>query len=111
MSRALALFRELGDRIQQAHSHEDIGMIFDSEGNYFQALDHDRQALELFRAAGNQPGLATSLNAVGLDYADLGDYPRALRPPQPVPRARAPSRGGRHLGQPRLRPSPPGPAP
>src|ERR1039457_3145921 len=78
MSRALALFRELGDRIQQAHSHEDIGMIFDSEGNYFQALDHDRQALELFRAAGNQPGLANSLNAVGLDYAHLGDYPRAL---------------------------------
>jgi hypothetical protein len=42
------------------------------EGKYRQALDHDRQAIELFRGASNRPGLANSLNTVGLDYAHLG---------------------------------------
>jgi len=42
------------------------------------ALDASVQALEHYRAAGDQSGQARALNAIGWHHAQLDDYPRAL---------------------------------
>jgi tetratricopeptide (TPR) repeat protein len=42
------------------------------------ALDHARRALDLYRAAGHQPGQARALNSVGWCHAQLGNYPEAI---------------------------------
>jgi len=47
-------------------------------GDYDEALEHSRQALELSTAAGDRTGQAIALNAVGWFHAMLGDHRQAL---------------------------------
>jgi tetratricopeptide (TPR) repeat protein/transcriptional regulator with XRE-family HTH domain len=77
LSRALELYRQLGDRDSQAPVQLDLAVL-ESPGRYREALDHSRQALSLFMATGNRAGQACALNAAGWCHAHLGEQHRAL---------------------------------
>jgi tetratricopeptide (TPR) repeat protein len=73
LNRALDLCLQTGDLTQQAHTHNRLAHLWDQRGDYPQALDHARQALTLYQAAGNQCGQAYALSNVGWCHALLGD--------------------------------------
>jgi DNA-binding SARP family transcriptional activator len=70
---ALALCRELGDRIGEARTHQHLSIICKDLERLRDARDHSEQALLLLRAAGHRSGEAQALNALGWTHILLGD--------------------------------------
>jgi tetratricopeptide (TPR) repeat protein len=78
MEHVLDLHRQLGDRAGQAHSHLDLGWMFEQQACYDDALHQAEQALELYRELGHRTGEAQALGSVGWCHALLGNLPEAL---------------------------------
>jgi tetratricopeptide (TPR) repeat protein len=78
LGRALDLYAEAGDQVGQAHTHINLGILWERQDRPDRALGHDQQALRLFRAAGYRRGLANALNSVGWSHVLLGDHTQAL---------------------------------
>ena len=79
MQDALRLFEELGDQVGQSHAHDYLGMTFQTQERYEEALTHMQRAVNLARAHGGYPqGLATALNGLGWIHALLGNAEEAL---------------------------------
>ncbi|GAA3601962.1 BTAD domain-containing putative transcriptional regulator [Kineosporia mesophila] len=82
LNQALELFGDLGDGAAQAHLHLVLGAVKSRTGQqqrYWEAREHDRQALHLFTAAGSAVGRARALNNLGHISALLGDHQAALK--------------------------------
>ena len=62
---ALALFRDLGHRLGQAHALNDLGLVQQQTGDYPAAAASHQQALALFGDLGNLLGQAEALNRLG----------------------------------------------
>ncbi|MFG2287660.1 BTAD domain-containing putative transcriptional regulator [Streptomyces sp. NPDC048595] len=77
LERALALYRELGDTVGQAHTHLNLGWLWERRGDQQKGLEHDLLALDRFEAADHETGRARALNAAGWDHAQLGKYEEA----------------------------------
>jgi DNA-binding SARP family transcriptional activator/Tfp pilus assembly protein PilF len=75
---ALDLFVEAGDPVEQAHTHIQLGYLWDRQDQPDRAVDHAQQALTLYQAAGHRRGQADALNAVGWCHVRRGDYTQAL---------------------------------
>ena len=56
-----------------------IGDVDWQQGRFQQAADHYRQALALFREAGDRAGEARALGSIGLAETQLGRYEQAAR--------------------------------
>jgi tetratricopeptide (TPR) repeat protein len=69
---ALALYRQAGDRIGEARTHQALSVICEGQDRVGEALRHNGQALILFQAAGHQAGQAHVLNAMGWNHIGLG---------------------------------------
>ena len=69
---ALALYRQAGDRIGEARTHQALNVICEQQDRVGEALRHNEQALILFQAADHQAGQAQVLNAVGWNHTRLG---------------------------------------
>jgi tetratricopeptide (TPR) repeat protein/transcriptional regulator with XRE-family HTH domain len=78
MSRAVQLYRELGQPTAEARCHIDVGHAFSRQGRYQDALEQARQAEQLYLAAGHQAGQAGALNNIGWYQIQLGQYATAL---------------------------------
>jgi CHAT domain-containing protein/tetratricopeptide (TPR) repeat protein len=76
--RAIALFRQLGDRLGKGTTLNNIGEVYRSLGQYSRALEYYQQALTIARDIKHRSSQATALNNIGLIYASLRNYPRAL---------------------------------
>ena len=72
LTAALALYRQAGDRIGEARTHQAFNVICERQDRVGEALRHNEQALILFQAAGHQVGQAQVLNAVGWNHIRLG---------------------------------------
>ncbi len=71
---ALDLFRRLGDRLGQARTLDELGLVQLLTGDYPAAAASVAEAIELFRDLGSRHGLAMALNSLGeLSFADLSD--------------------------------------
>jgi DNA-binding SARP family transcriptional activator/tetratricopeptide (TPR) repeat protein len=70
--------QEAGNQLEQAHVHRNLANIWEQRGNPGKALDHARQALARYEAAGDRGGQADALNTVGWCHALLGNHKRAL---------------------------------
>jgi len=78
-NQALAWYGELSDRAGEARMHLDISTVLDRQGRYPEATTHAQEGLRLFRAAGDEHGVARALNSLGWDLAHLGDHgPEAI---------------------------------
>jgi DNA-binding SARP family transcriptional activator len=80
LERALDLFGQLGNVVEQAHVHLVLGSVAAREdGRQEAALRHERQAFHLYQAAGHRIGEAWALNNLGYISAQmLDDYSLAL---------------------------------
>jgi DNA-binding SARP family transcriptional activator/tetratricopeptide (TPR) repeat protein len=76
-TRALELYRGLGDRAGQAAALHAIGAVY-MGGDYPAAASALRQALELFRGLGHRRGQGDALTYLGTVHRITGDYPAAI---------------------------------
>ncbi len=69
-------------RFDDAHTHLshalDLHYLWERRNDPKRALDHARQAHDLYQAAGHHAGQAQALNNVGWYHAQLGDHQQAL---------------------------------
>ena len=72
--KALALWRQLGNRLGIASSLTNLGIVADSFGDYDRATDFHTQALTIWREVGDDVGMASSLNELGTLATNRGDY-------------------------------------
>jgi len=76
--RALDLFRELGDRANEAVVLNGLAGMLEKQERYTEALAVALDALRMLKAVGHWWTQATLENGVGWLYAHLGQYDRAL---------------------------------
>jgi tetratricopeptide (TPR) repeat protein len=76
--RALDMFRELGDRGNEAMVLHGLGGMLEKQERYQEALAVALDALRMLKAVGHWWTQASSENGVGWLYAQLGQYDRAL---------------------------------
>ncbi len=55
-----------------------IGYIYESQGNIQGALEYHYKSLNIRKEIGNKIGMSTSFNNIGVIYMNQGDIPRAL---------------------------------
>ncbi len=86
---AMALYkRALHSAVEQlgekhpnvATSYNDIGLVYNHQGNYVKALESYNKALEIYLLVfgDKHPSVATNYNNIGLVYHSQGNYDRAL---------------------------------
>ena len=75
---ALKLYRETGDRTQEAVTLNNIGAIYSNWGEPQKALEYYSQSLPLRRAVGDRRGEAATLTNIGSAYSKLGEQRKAL---------------------------------
>ncbi|NEQ31462.1 MAG: tetratricopeptide repeat protein [Leptolyngbya sp. SIO4C5] len=76
--RALALSRQISDRLIEARILLSLGAVYSSLSNYAQALEFYQNALAIWQVTGSLPGAGRTVNNIGSVYASLGDYEQAL---------------------------------
>lgn len=69
---------ETGSPITRAHAHINYCQVLERHGRYSEGLDHVRQALALYRAAGHRLGQGNALNSEGWLEMRLGNHGRAI---------------------------------
>jgi len=76
---AMTIFPELGWTRNIGLTHQSIGWIYDSAGQYHKALEHHQKALEVLTGLpGLSGGHPTVHASIGLAYSSLGDMQLAL---------------------------------
>ena len=78
LSRALAIYRDLGDPLGEAFCHIDLSWVFELKGDIGQSLHHANLGLVLFDASGTRKDQAAIRGRLGWYYALTGDYEQAL---------------------------------
>ena len=71
--------RALGDSIQYAHSMNNLGRFFASQGNYVKAFDYANRALKVFVNMDYKDGIAYSQKRISEVYVAQGYFDKALR--------------------------------
>jgi DNA-binding SARP family transcriptional activator/tetratricopeptide (TPR) repeat protein len=77
LTACLKFYCQLGDRADQARTHQSLSWAGERLGDPRVALGHAERALGLFRSLGDQAGQARCLNNIGYCHAQLGDYQQA----------------------------------
>src|SRR5260370_7960431 len=60
-----------------AASLNNIGVIYDSQGNPSQALEYFQKSLHIRESIGDKEGMAIVLSHIGIAYSSLGDLVHA----------------------------------
>jgi CHAT domain-containing protein/tetratricopeptide (TPR) repeat protein len=75
---ALAIRKDIGDKAGEGTTLNNIGLVYESVGQYPKALEFFSQALAIRKDIGDKAGEGNSLNSIGAVYNYLGQYPKAL---------------------------------
>ena len=75
---ALSLCRASGDRLMEAYSLTEMGLIYTDIGEYQKALDSFIHARAIYKAMGDLRSQAGMLNNIGWTYGALGEYQKAI---------------------------------
>jgi CHAT domain-containing protein len=78
LQQANALYRSAGDRAGEGTTLNNIGGVYQLQGQYGLALEQFQQALEILREVGDRAGEGTTLNNIGTVYRSQGQYGLAL---------------------------------
>jgi CHAT domain-containing protein/Flp pilus assembly protein TadD len=76
---ALILWQQVGNKVAEAATLNNIGLLYSYLDDKQQALNYYNQSLPLRRQVGDKKGEATTLNNIGSVYNDLGDKQQALK--------------------------------
>ncbi|WP_445247560.1 tetratricopeptide repeat protein, partial [Microcoleus sp. OTE_8_concoct_300] len=76
----LTIYQKIGNRQGKAESLGNLGLAYQSLGQYHRAIEFHQQSLEISREIGfgYRVGEAASLGNLGLAYKSLGQYHRAI---------------------------------
>lgn len=77
LTKALQLFRDLGNRLGEANSLSTSGLVHRQAGNHAAAAVSQEQAIKLYRAVADELGEAVSLSELGYAQYLAGDYESA----------------------------------
>ena len=77
---ALALSQELGDRYNEAHVLDSLGLIHRGMSEHAEAIDCYRRALAMFDELGNRLQVATAWTNLGDTHANLGQRLLRVKP-------------------------------
>jgi tetratricopeptide (TPR) repeat protein len=69
---------KIEDESLKKDSLNNLGLCYDSLGDYQKAIEHHQQQLDIAREIGDRQGEANSLGNLGLCYDSLGDYQKAI---------------------------------
>ncbi len=75
---ALVIRRELGDRVGEAQTLNNIGEVYNGLDEYSKALEILQQALAIRKEVSDNAGIGETLNHIGEAYNGLDEYPKAL---------------------------------
>ncbi|XGW00783.1 MAG: tetratricopeptide repeat protein (plasmid) [Leptolyngbya sp. BL-A-14] len=75
---ALALYRELHDRVGEGKILSNLGAVYDDLGNRDKAIAFLQQSLVVTRASKDQATESCALSNLGAIYRELGDYTKAI---------------------------------
>lgn len=70
--------QQINDKAKMAAALQNIGLVYDSKGDYSKALAYKLNSLKLREMVGDKKALGNSYANLGISYADLGDYPKAI---------------------------------
>lgn len=88
--KALPLWREAGDSTREAHTLNELGVVYSNLGDSKKAVEYYLSALPLSRSAGDRVIEATTLTNMGTAYWRSGEQEKALEAhKQALPLARA----------------------
>jgi tetratricopeptide (TPR) repeat protein len=79
---ALHAARYLGDRLSEANTRHEIGVIHRLTGDYPRATQAQQAALDIYHQLGNRLGEANTSYEIGVIHRLTGDYPRATQAQQ-----------------------------
>ena len=68
----------MGNRAGEGTTLNNLGLVYDSLGQYPQAIEYYQQALFIHREVGIVAVEGTTLNNLGTVYNSLGQYPKAI---------------------------------
>ena len=74
---ALTLAKSIKYTKGQATTLKNIGVLYQYQGNYPQALENYLQSLKIFETIKNEAGVANVLNNIGIVYRNQGNYEKA----------------------------------
>ena len=76
----IILLEQTSDEDKRAFYYNQLGLVYDSMGEYEKALSSHERSLEIRKIAlpPNHSDLATSYNNIGLVYNNMGEYEKAL---------------------------------
>ncbi|MBD2457589.1 CHAT domain-containing protein [Nostoc sp. FACHB-87] len=75
---ALIIYREIKDPRGEGKALGNIGVTYDSLGDYPKAIEYLQQVLAITREIKDRRGEGQSLGNLGVTYRNLGDYPKAI---------------------------------
>ncbi|WEK35614.1 MAG: sensor histidine kinase [Candidatus Pseudobacter hemicellulosilyticus] len=70
--------RDKGYPLYEAEALHNIGIVFEAQGDYEQALEMGLQTLALRQQLNDSAAIANTWNNIGIIYDQMGNYPRAL---------------------------------
>lgn len=76
---SLSIFRDIGDRQGEAKSLNNIGLIYQAQGEYDKSLAYLEQSLPIFQNFSDTESEGVPLNNIANIYKAKGDYPKALK--------------------------------
>ncbi|QSJ15746.1 CHAT domain-containing protein [Nostoc sp. UHCC 0702] len=76
--KVLLICREIGDKVGEGTTLNNVGLIHHKLGEYTKALEYYGQALSIRKEDRDKTGQGITLNNIGSVYRDLGQYTKAL---------------------------------
>jgi tetratricopeptide (TPR) repeat protein len=74
---AMTIYRAIGDRKSEGYTLANLGVAYDTLGDYPKAIEYELQWLAIARETGERESESKALESLGNAYADLGDMARA----------------------------------
>lgn len=75
---ALELARKNNIEDDEAEALNTIGVTYEAQGNYEEAMTYELKALDIRKRLGDKLKMANTLNTLGIIHDEKGDYPKAL---------------------------------
>lgn len=70
--------REAGNQMGIGRVYNNLGLLRFNAGDYIKALEYNREAMKIFRAADHKIAMANSFTNTGVVHQYMADYPMAL---------------------------------
>jgi len=76
--KSLKIFEEIGDKKGMAYCLNNIGLLYNNQGETQKGLEYFHKSLKLREEIGDNKGVASSLNNIGFAYENQGDISKGL---------------------------------